>query len=50
MLVDPSVYSNPQQVKDRNSEYQQTKEKLESTINEWEKYSEELHKIEKQFS
>ncbi len=50
LLADPTVYSNPQEVKERNHEYQHTKEKLESSIAEWEKYSEELHNIEKQFT
>jgi ATP-binding cassette subfamily F protein 3 len=50
ILADPSVYSNPKEVKERNHEYQQIKEKLDLTINEWEKYSDELHEIEKQFS
>jgi len=50
MLADPSVYSNPQEVKERNHEYQEIKNKLDLTINEWEKHSEELHRIEKQFN
>jgi ATP-binding cassette subfamily F protein 3 len=50
MLADPSVYTNPQEARDRNLEYQKTKELLDRTILEWEKFSEELHKIEKQFT
>jgi ATP-binding cassette subfamily F protein 3 len=50
MLADPSVYSNPKELKERNHEYLQTKTKLDITINEWEKYSVELHNIEKQFT
>jgi ATP-binding cassette subfamily F protein 3 len=50
MLSDPAVYSNPLEVKEKNHEYQQVKVKLDSTINEWEKYSEELHNVEKQFT
>ena len=50
MLADPAVYSNPQEVKERNHEYQQVKGNLDTIISEWEKYSEELHEIEKQFN
>ena len=49
ILVDPAVYSNPQEAKNRNLEYVQTKELLDKTIAAWEKLSEELHNIEKQF-
>jgi ATP-binding cassette subfamily F protein 3 len=49
ILADPSVYSNPQEVKERNLEYIQTKELFDHTIEEWEKFSEELHNIEKLF-
>jgi protein subunit release factor A len=49
ILVDPAVYSNPQEAKDRNLEYIKTKELLDKTIAAWEKLSEELHNIEKQF-
>jgi ATP-binding cassette subfamily F protein 3 len=49
ILADPSVYSNPQEAKERNLEYIQTKELLDRTIAEWEKFSENLHNIEKQF-
>jgi len=50
ILADPSVYSNPQDVKERNHEYQEIKIMLDLAINEWEKESEELHNIEKQFT
>lgn len=50
MLADPSVYTNPQEARDRNLEYQKTKELLTQSITDWEKFSEELHKIEKQFT
>ncbi|MDR3668635.1 MAG: ABC-F family ATP-binding cassette domain-containing protein [Ignavibacteriaceae bacterium] len=49
ILADPSVYSNPQEARERNLEYIQTKEILEQIIAEWERLSEELHNIEKQF-
>jgi ATP-binding cassette subfamily F protein 3 len=48
-LADPTVYSNPQEAKERNLEYIQTKELLDQIITEWEKLSEELHNIGKQF-
>jgi ATP-binding cassette, subfamily F, member 3 len=50
ILADPTVYSNPQEAKDRNVEYIQVKEFLEQIIVKWEKLSEELHNIEKLFS
>jgi ATP-binding cassette, subfamily F, member 3 len=50
ILADPTVYSNPQDAKDRNVEYIQVKEFLEQIIVKWEKLSEELHNIEKLFS
>ena len=49
ILANPAVYSNPQEAKDRNLEYVQTKELLDKTIAEWEKLSENLHNIEKLF-
>jgi ATP-binding cassette, subfamily F, member 3 len=49
ILADPMVYSDPQEAKDRNLEYIQTKESLDHTIAKWEELSEELHNIEKQF-
>lgn len=50
LLANPAIYSNPGTAKEKNFEYQQVKESLENTIAEWEKYSEQLHTIEKQFS
>ena len=49
ILADPSVYANPQEARDRNLEYQKIKELLDWSIVEWEKFSEELHNIERQF-
>jgi ATP-binding cassette, subfamily F, member 3 len=49
LLADPAVYSNPQEAKDRNLEYVEIKDLLERTIATWEKLSEDLHNIEKQF-
>src|SRR5664280_2526236 len=49
ILANPSVYSNPQEARERNLEYIQTKELLDKTIADWEKLSQELHNIEKLF-
>jgi ATP-binding cassette, subfamily F, member 3 len=48
-LADPAVYSNPQEAKERNLEYIQTKELLDQKIADWEKLTENLHNIEKLF-
>jgi|CZKP01.1.fsa_nt_gi ATP-binding cassette subfamily F protein 3 len=49
ILAEPSVYSNPQEAKERNLEYIHSKGLLDQTIAEWEKFSENLHNIEKLF-
>jgi ATP-binding cassette, subfamily F, member 3 len=49
ILIDPRVYSNPNEAREKNLEYIQTKELLDKTIMDWEKLSEDLHNVEKQF-
>ena len=49
-LADEKIYSNPVTVKDVTSEYNKVKEDLNYKMAEWSRLSEELQKIESQFS
>ncbi len=49
ILADPATYNNPQAAKEKNLEFINVKENLESCLSNWSKYSEELSEIEKQF-
>jgi ATP-binding cassette, subfamily F, member 3 len=48
-LTLPEVYNNPATARDMTLEFGASKNKLEKTISLWEKLSEELNEIEKQF-
>jgi ATP-binding cassette subfamily F protein 3 len=48
-LTLPEVYNNPATARDMTLEFGTSKNKLEKTISLWEKLSEELNEIEKQF-
>ncbi len=49
-LADEKVYSDPQALKETTSNFNQTKIELEAAIEKWQKLSEELTNIEKQFN
>jgi ATP-binding cassette subfamily F protein 3 len=50
LLLDPSIYDNHQKIMELNSEYQKVKERLTQNLNQWEKISSELQKVEEQFN
>jgi ATP-binding cassette, subfamily F, member 3 len=50
LLLDPSIYGDHQKIMELNSEYQKVKEKLSAKLTDWEKYSSELLRIEKDFN
>ena len=49
-LADEKLYSDPNLLKEMTSDYNQVKTELENTIEKWQYLSEELVKIESQFS
>jgi ATP-binding cassette subfamily F protein 3 len=49
ILAEPSAYDNPAFAREKNSELNTSKNELEKLVAEWEKLSEELAEIEKQF-
>ncbi len=49
-LADEKVYSDPQALKETTSNFNHTKIELETAIEQWQKLSEELANIEKQFN
>ncbi len=49
-LTLPEIFSNPQKARETTFEFGETKKKLLEKIKDWEKISEELQEIEKQFS
>ncbi len=49
-LTLPEIFSNPQKARETTFEFGETKKKLLEKIKNWEKISEELQEIEKQFS
>ncbi len=49
-LTEEKIYSDPQALKETTSNFNQTKFELEAAIEKWQKLSEELIKIEKQFA
>ncbi|MHB9012145.1 MAG: ABC-F family ATP-binding cassette domain-containing protein [Ignavibacteriaceae bacterium] len=49
-LTLPEIFSNPQKARETTFEFGETKKKLLEKIKDWEKISEELLEIEKQFS
>ena len=49
-LADEKIYSNPVTAKDITSEYNRVKEDINYKMAEWSRLSEELQKIESQFS
>ena len=48
-LAAPEVYNNPVKAREMTLEFNSSKNELEETISLWEKLSEELNEIEKQF-
>jgi len=49
-LADQETYNNPNFAREKTTEFNKVKETLEVTLSEWEKFSEELNKIERRFS
>ncbi len=49
-LTDENIYGDPQLLKETTSNFNQTKIALETSIEQWQKLSEELTKIENQFT
>ena len=49
-LTLPETYSNPETAREKNLEFQNSKKNLEQVLAEWEKASNELNQIEKQFT
>jgi ATP-binding cassette subfamily F protein 3 len=49
-LADKKTYTNPSLAREKTIELNNVKETIETTISEWEKFSEKLNQIEKQFS
>ncbi len=49
-LTLPGIYSNPEKVRTKNLEFQESKKELEQVLSEWEKVSNELARIESQFN
>ncbi len=49
-LTLPETYSNPEIAREKNLEFQNAKKNLEQVLAEWEKASDELNRIEKQFN
>lgn len=49
-LADPNNYSDAQNLKEKNKEYQQVKSSLEAVIDEWSIISDKVAELEKQFS
>jgi ATP-binding cassette subfamily F protein 3 len=49
-LLDEKIYSDAQLVKDKNAEYSVIKNKLENALTRWSEQSEELERLEKEFS
>ncbi len=50
ILADPDTYNNPQTAREKNLEFTSIKESLEKCFSNWDKSSEELAEIEKQFN
>ena len=50
LLADPETYNNLSLAKEKNMEFNGVKEKLEIRLAQWDKFSEELAQIEKQFT
>ncbi len=50
LLLEPETYNSPMKARDVTLELNQNKSELEKKVAEWEKLSEELLKIEKQFN
>ena len=49
-LTLPGTYSNPETARAKNLEFQNSKKELEKVLSEWEEASNELARIEQQFS
>ncbi len=49
-LTLPETYSNPEKARLKNLDFQESKKELEKILTEWEKASNELTKVESQFS
>ncbi|HSD62865.1 MAG TPA: ATP-binding cassette domain-containing protein [Ignavibacteriaceae bacterium] len=48
-LTLPGTYTNPETAREKNKEFQNVKSELEIYLSEWEKASNELHRIERMF-
>ena len=48
--MDEKIYSDAQLVKEKNAEYSAIKNKLENALSRWSELSEELERLEKEFS
>jgi ATP-binding cassette, subfamily F, member 3 len=49
-LLKPEIYNDPAEVRKKNLEFNKVKKELEITLADWENLSEELNKIEQEFS
>lgn len=49
-LIDPAVFSNPETAKEKNIDYERTKQQLENEYTSWTQVSSKLEEIEKKYN